>query len=216
VSPETGGRAEAPSPERREEVRDQLLAAVEKLLAEGEMYAEISVDRLVAEAGIGRSTFYKYFSDKGDLLRAWFEAITAQVAGASAGWLRMGAEVDRQLLGARMAEIFERYRPHVALMATLYEVARYDPGVAAAMADVERRSVAELEAHIATGQREGWVDSDLLTHETAAWLSWLQERGQHQLLRAASEAEVARLVRGYTEIVWSTLYAFAPARSAAA
>ena len=44
---------------RREEVRDQLLAAAERLLAEGASYAELGVDRLVAEAGSGRCAFYK-------------------------------------------------------------------------------------------------------------------------------------------------------------
>jgi hypothetical protein len=35
----------------------------------------------------------------------------------------------------------------------------------------------------------------------------MAERGLHQLVRTASDAELARLVDAYTAIVWNTLYA---------
>src|ERR1700756_759930 len=71
---------------RRDEVRERLLAVVRDLLASGETYAEISVERLVAEAGLSRSTFYVYFEDKGDLLRAWFKQVVEELQAASGGW----------------------------------------------------------------------------------------------------------------------------------
>jgi AcrR family transcriptional regulator len=202
--------------ERREEVRDQLLVAAERVLAGGEGYAELGVDRLVAEAGVGRSTFYKYFSDKGDLLRAWFELISAEIAGVSQAWLALGPEISFEQLRGALGEIVEAYRPHALLMATLYDVARFEASVAAAVAEIEARGVAELHRHIEAGQREGWIAPGLLVSETARWLSWLGENGQHRLLRsAAGERRVESLVDAYARIVWSTLYAFAPARRAA-
>jgi AcrR family transcriptional regulator len=203
--------------ERREEVRDQLLVAAERLLAGGDGYAELGVDRLVAEAGVGRSTFYKYFSDKGDLLRAWFELISAELAGVSASWLALGPGVTFAAVRDALAQLVEAYRPHASLMAVLYDVARFEASVAAAVTEVEARGVAELERHIRDGQDEGWVDPELLAPETAAWLSWLGENGQHRLLRrAADEERIGSLIDAYARIVWSTLYAFAPARVAAA
>ena len=202
--------------ERREEVRDQLLVAAERLLAAGEGYAELGVDRLVAEAAIGRSTFYKYFSDKGDLLRAWFELISAELAGVSEAWLALEPPVTFAAVRAALSQLVEAYRPHAPLMAVLYDVARFEASLAAAVAEIEDRGIAELERHIRDGQAKGWVDPDLLTRETAAWLSWLGENGQHRLLRAAAgEDRIASLIDAYARIVWSTLYAFAPARRAA-
>ena len=64
---------------RRDDARARLLAVVERLLADGESYTEISIERMVAEAGMARSTFYVYFADKGDLLRAWFAGITDEL-----------------------------------------------------------------------------------------------------------------------------------------
>jgi AcrR family transcriptional regulator len=202
-------------PERREEVRDQMLVAAERLLAGGAGYAELGVDRLVAEAGVGRSTFYKYFSDKAELLRAWFELISAEIAGISEAWLALGPGVRYDELRGALASIVEAYRPHALLMAMLHDVARFEADVAEAVASVEERGIADLERHLATGQRDGWIDPSLVVPETAAWLSWLGERGQHQLLRsAADEGRVEALVDAYAQIVWRTLYAFAPARAA--
>jgi len=199
-------------PERREEVRDQLLLAAERLLAGGEGYGELGVDRLVAEAAIGRSTFYKYFADKGDLLRSWFELISAEIAGTSEAWLALGAGVTYEQLRAALEQIVRAYRPHAALMTMLYDVARWEASVAPAVAEVERRAASDLERHIERGQAGGWIDPDLLAPETAAWLSWLGERGQHQLLRNASgEVRAEALIDAYARIVWSTLYAFSAA-----
>ena len=75
---------------RRDELRGRLLDVVERLLGEGETFTEISVERMVAEAGIARSTFYVYFEDKGDLLEAWFGDITAELRTAAADWWRLG------------------------------------------------------------------------------------------------------------------------------
>ena len=202
-------------PERREEVRDQMLVAAERLLAGGEGYGELGVDRLVAEAAIGRSTFYKYFSDKGELLRAWFDLISSEIAGSSEAWLALGGGITYERLRAALCQMVEAYRPHALLMTMLYDVARFEATVAQAVAEVEARAVAELERHIEAGQREGWIDGELLASETAAWLAWLGERGQHELFRAAAgEQRVEQLIDAYAQIVWSTLYAFAPAIAA--
>ena len=42
---------------RRYEMRCRLLEVVQQLLGEGESFTEMSVERLVSEAGISRSTF---------------------------------------------------------------------------------------------------------------------------------------------------------------
>src|SRR5256885_12848847 len=53
---------------RRAELRARLLEVVERLLAHGESFTEMSVERLVSEAGLSPPTFSLYFQDQGDLL----------------------------------------------------------------------------------------------------------------------------------------------------
>ena len=82
--PSVTRRSQSSRLQRRAQIRHRLLEVVEDLLDKGESYTELSVERLVSEAGISRSTFYVYFEDKGDLLRGWFEDIEAELAEAEA------------------------------------------------------------------------------------------------------------------------------------
>src|SRR4051794_34010288 len=67
--PSVTRKSQSSRAERRDNIRRRLLAVLENLLDKGENFTEVSVERLVSEAGISRSTFYVYFEDKGDLLR---------------------------------------------------------------------------------------------------------------------------------------------------
>jgi TetR/AcrR family transcriptional regulator, ethionamide resistance regulator len=191
---------------RRNEVRGRLLAVVERLLADGEGYTEISVERLATEAGIARSTFYVYFADKGDLLRAWFAEITDELRDAAMGWWQLPPPPGYDDVRSALAEIVAAYRPHTPLMAAVYDTAAYDPAVRELVTAMMNENMAGLRTHIRRGQREGFIDPALAPPEAAAWLTWMAERGLHQLVRGASDAEVQRLVDAYARIVWNTLY----------
>jgi TetR/AcrR family transcriptional regulator, ethionamide resistance regulator len=195
---------------RRDEMRNRLLGVVERLLEDGESYTELSVERLVGEAKMSRSTFYVYFEDKGDLLSAWFGEITEEIENAARDWWALDAGATRDDLRAALSKIVKTYKPHTTLMAAVYDAAAYDPGVRELVEGMMSWNVAGLRNHIKAGQKAGFIDPDLLPQQTAAWLQWMAERGLHQLVRNAGPAEVERLIDAYTSIVWNTLYA--PAR----
>ena len=208
--PSVTRRSQSSRAQRREEIRDRLLTVVERLLSEGESYTELSVERLVTEAQLSRSTFYVYFEDKGDLLRAWFSEIEAEVESAARDWWALGRRSTRDELHAALGQVVAVYRPHTTLMAAMYDAAAYDQAVRELVEAMMDWNTAGLRKHIKTGQREGFIDPSLPAKETAAWLTWMAERGLHQLVRQAGDAELERLVDAYTGIVWNTLYA--PAR----
>ncbi len=197
---------------RRDEMRDRLLIDVEQLIADGASYTELSVERLASIAGVSRSTFYVYFEDKSELLRAWFGEIIGQVGGAARRWWTLPGDATREDLHAALQHLVATYRPHALLMAAVVDASGYDPAVRAAVAEMMRGNTAGLRKHIREGQRAGSVDPDLRPAETASWLTWMAERGLHQLIRGASDPEVDRLVEAYTDIVWKTLYVGAPSR----
>ena len=201
-----GGRAE-----RRDQIRMALLTAVEELLDEGEGFTEISVERLVQRADMSRSTFYVYFEDKGDLLAAWLSDIVDQLSEAAKTWWSLPAGATRQDLRAALAEIVATYRPHTTLMAAVYDAAAYEPGLREEVDRMMAGNIAGLRKHIRDGQAGGSIHEDLLPSETAEWLQWMAERGLHQLIRGASDAEVERLVDSWTAILWYALYS--PVRS---
>jgi AcrR family transcriptional regulator len=203
----TGSRAQ-----RRDEIRRRMLTAVEEMLAEGETFTELSVERLVARAGVARSTFYVYFEDKGELLRAWLDDISGELDAIAKRWWSLNAAARREDLRDALDVIVATYRPHTSLMAAAFDAAAYDPAVRDCVMALIGHNSAGLRKHIRTGQREGFVDPSLAANEVALWLTWMAERGLHQLVRGADDATFAKLLDGYTSIVWNTLYATAPCR----
>src|SRR5437660_329256 len=171
--PSVTRRRQSSRAQRREDVRDRLLAVVEQLLEQGESYTEISVERLVSEAGISRSTFYVYFQDKGDLLRSWFTEIEAELESAARDWWALDSGSRREDLRAALDEVVKTYRPHTTLMAAMYDAAAYDPGLRELVETMMSGNIAGLRKHIRAGQKEGFVDPDLPPQQTAQWLTWM-------------------------------------------
>ncbi len=205
--PSVTRKSQSSRSERRDEARRRLLDVVEKLLDEGESYTELSVERLVQAAGMSRSTFYVYFEDKGDLLRAWFHEITEEIVDSAKGWWQLDGSSTREDLRTVLDHVVRTYRPHTTLMAATYDAAAYDTSVRELVEGMMSSNMAGLRKHIRTGQKGGWVDASLPAAETAAWLTWMAERGFHQLVRGASDAQFETLLESYVAVVWNTLYA---------
>ncbi|HEX3614380.1 MAG TPA: TetR/AcrR family transcriptional regulator [Sporichthyaceae bacterium] len=200
--------------QRRDEIRRKMLTAVEEMLTEGETFTELSVERLVARAGVARSTFYVYFADKGELLRAWLDEITGDLDSVAKRWWNLSGDAQREDLHEALGAVFDVYRPHTSLMAAAFDAAAYDPGVRESVMSLIGHNSAGLRKHIRAGQRDGFVDETLAAGEVAEWLTWMAERGLHQLVRGADDAAYGKLLDGYTAIIWNTLYAGAACRSA--
>ena len=192
---------------RRGEIGRRLLVAVEKLLADGESFTEVSVERLVTEAGISRSTFYVYFEDKGDLLQALTADVMIEVIDAARAWWALPADADRADLDTAMRGIVAAYRGRMTLMAAAVDATSYDARVRERFGELIQLAQRELASHIAEGQRRGFVRRDVDAEPVAGWLTWMAERGLYQLVRFADdEATVERLTRALSAIVWNTLY----------
>ena len=200
-------KAQSSRAQRRDDIRAKLLAAVEQMLGDGESFTELSVERLVAQAGVARSTFYVYFEDKGELLRAWLEDITDSLDDSAKDWWGLDGRAGRDDLRKALSSIVLTYRPHTNLMAAAFDAAAYDPAVREAAMALMTHNAAGLRKHIKAGQRDGFVDATLPAAEVAQWLTWMAERGLHQLVRGANDATVETLIDAYTAIVWNTLYA---------
>jgi AcrR family transcriptional regulator len=205
--PSVTRRSQSSRSQRRDEARARLLRVVEEMLEQGESFTELSVERLVQAAGMSRSTFYVYFEDKGDLLRAWFSEINDELIQAAVHWWKIDGNSTREDLRAVLARIVKTYRPHTTLMAATYDAAAYDASVRDLVDAMMKGNVASLRRHITAGQQGGFVDSSLPAAQTAAWLTWMAERGLHRLVRGAAAKELESLIDAYTAIVWNTLYA---------
>jgi TetR/AcrR family transcriptional regulator, ethionamide resistance regulator len=193
--------------ERRAETLRRLSVALETLLEQGESFTEVSVERLVSEAGISRSTFYVYFEDKGQLLRAVTEDLTADFLEACKRWWELPPRRTREELQEAFRAMFDAYRPQRALMAAVSETAAYDVGIRDEYQRMVDVFVAGVSDHIRRGQKSKQVDPDLDAPRIAAWLTWMIERGLYQFAGAATKAKSEKYLSAMTDIVWNTLYA---------
>jgi AcrR family transcriptional regulator len=195
-----------PHEERLARLSRHFVEVVEPLLERGESYADLSVERLIQAADISRSTFYVYFEDKGDLLRAMAADITVDLAAAGASWFALDSGATRDDLREALRPLFETYRRHRSILGAVSEAAAYDARVREQHKLLVERAVTELSEHIAAQQRRGAAAPELHPRRTAQWLTWMHERGLYQLVAPAEEAEAEDLLETMTDIAWRTLY----------
>src|SRR5262245_53872352 len=147
----TAGSPAATAPKRSREVLDRLSGAVERLLAAGESYTNLSVARLVKEAGLARSTFYVYFEDKADLLSALTEEAVHELVETTRFWWDLPPEADRDDLRGALRRTYGAFLPHKGVMAAVVEVASYDAGVRERYDRLVARSIDQAAEHIEEG-----------------------------------------------------------------
>ena len=187
----------------------QVAEAVKRLLEDGPWYTTLGVQRIAAEAGIARSTFYLYFPDKTALLMRITESATEDLFAAAGAWLQEGF-ADLDALEQTLLGVIAQQREHAALLAALMEVAGYDEQVA----EFWRRRVGGfidlLRERIAHGQRAGTIVPALDPGTTAAWIAWGTERLVAQHVAARPEGEDEHLAAGLARAIWTTLGRAAP------
>lgn len=75
--------AKQPRPGRESPARDRVLETAAALFY-GEGIRAVGVDRIIAEAGVAKATFYHHFPTKDELVRAYLEAELARQQAATA------------------------------------------------------------------------------------------------------------------------------------
>jgi AcrR family transcriptional regulator len=185
---------------RREASRTEILDSTRRLLA-GTSVASLSVDRIAADAGVSRATFYVCFPDK--------HAVVAALAQESLAWREeVHAEVlaDPRLTKERLDELmltivghWQKNRP---VLAAIIELAEHDP----AMGGPWRAAITDIAEQAAEQFRIRWQDSAAAPVDAdtmASVFTWMLERSCHQLVTDDSTAEAVALAM--SEILWRTL-----------
>jgi AcrR family transcriptional regulator len=147
----------------RAELDDRVLAAVERLLDEGLKYTEISVARIIEEAGIARSTFYVHFRDKTDLLKRLAGTLRQNLFDVANDWRREGAGRGLDSLTAMFTKVVALHRQHAAVMAAFVETAAYDNEIrnfhSSVLEAIEATVREKLEADQAAGRTDPGVSA---------------------------------------------------------
>jgi AcrR family transcriptional regulator len=105
---------------KRQVTRDRIASCAARLVAETGL-SGTTVERIAAEADVGRATFFRYFSSKEDavadgMTRHWLDVITAQIACQPPQLSAMGAVVAAF---GELGDDFDAIRQQVHDLATL-------------------------------------------------------------------------------------------------
>lgn len=198
------GPAPRPKERRRADAARQLRPAVVELLRSGARYRELSVERIAATAGMARSTFYVYFSDRGDLLQTLGRDAISEIIEAGLPWLTVGSDASPARLRAILADVVGTYRRHGELMVAMTEESAQDERVRTEFRRLHDTGLRTLAAAVERGQGE--ADTGLDAEMTARWLMAMLERGLYLLAAVTSEETVERAVDTLTTLVWNMLY----------
>src|ERR1700712_1574020 len=96
---------------KRAAVQAAVLAATEALLSEGASYADLNIERIATRAGISRTAFYFYFSDKRELLVRLTGEVSDQLYQQADIWFSGEGDPGAEIHSA-LASIAATYREH--------------------------------------------------------------------------------------------------------
>jgi AcrR family transcriptional regulator len=190
--------------ERRRASRQRILDACHALLEE-KSWSEIRLDEVMERAELNRTTFYRHFDDREELLLALLEALGLELELTARPW---EDEPDDPRAGKRAAltALTDTFVRHGRVLGAISDAAGNEPTIGELYGELADRLVAGVEERIRAD-----IDAGHTTladpHEAARALVWLNERYLHATFGRrpfAAEPEVA--VATLYEIWTRTLY----------
>jgi AcrR family transcriptional regulator len=193
------------SDQRRREFEAEVLHALERLMADGTPYTELAVQRIAAAADVARSTFYRHFPDKSQLLIRMADLASHDLFGAAENWWHAD-HIDVGHTIAGMRRMIAGFREHRLVLLALTEVAAYDR-------DVRRYWGARVQSfqdviceRLRTEQRRGRVDRDCDVVATAIVLTSMVERSIAAALGDEPAIDDDQLARALGRAIWLVVY----------
>ncbi|MFG2047551.1 TetR/AcrR family transcriptional regulator [Micromonospora sp. NPDC048935] len=149
------------NPDGRAAVEARVLAATERLLQQGARFTDLGVQRIAAEAGVARSTFYTHFRDKSELLMRLAGTMRESAFGRTGEWSPSDPDDPLATLTEIFADVIRIYRTYAPVLAAINEVAAYDEVVREYWAAGLERFVARTVDALQIEQQAGRTPADL-------------------------------------------------------
>lgn len=155
-----------------------ILEATEALLAEGSSFATLKVEDIARRAGLGRTNFYFYFSDKQQLLKRLAGGAADELYAEADRWWH-GAGDGAEELGQIIEPIVTLWIRHGAVLVAVVQTASFDDDVRDLWRALVTRFVDATRTRIEQEQAAGRA-LGVPPEETAFSLVWMTERACYQ------------------------------------
>lgn len=137
-------------------------------------FADVSVEDIMATAGLSRTVFYRHFNSREQLLARLLTSAAADLREASGSWLD-NADAD---LAVALLRTVRAYETHAALIRAASDASITDAKIAATYRQVIEEFIAATERRIRTLQERG-AAIGIDPRRTAEALVWCNERYQY-------------------------------------
>ncbi|MEV3973359.1 TetR family transcriptional regulator [Streptomyces sp. NPDC050698] len=174
-------------------MRDALVAAAFQLFLE-RGYEQTTVDDIVALAGVGRRSFFRYFPSKEDVVFPDHERCLADMTAFLAGGSDADEPVGRVCDAARL--VLRMYAENPTFSVQRYRLTKRVPGLRAYELSVVWRYERALAAYLRrrfAARRDGTLQADVIAAAVVAahnnaLRSWLRSDGQGEANAAVDHA----------------------------
>ena len=189
---------------KRAAVQADVLKATEQLLAGGTAWADLGVEKIATTAGISRTAFYFYFSDKRELLMRLTEDVSELLYLEAERWYSGEGEPEAEIREA-LINVVALYEEHEALLRVIVEVSTYDEEVARFWRGMLGRFVDASRRRIEAEQEVG-LSVARHAQATAFALCWMTERTMYQHLLQSGPVTAEEMVDALVGIWLHSVY----------
>lgn len=201
----------APTPERndvRRELESRLRQAIERLFAQEQPYAAVSVERLIQEADIPRTTFYAHFRGKDDVLICLASGMLEEAWAISDFWTG-GEQSDYSKAGLQRAleQTFAAYSAPRGVMAAIGNAMAPGSRIRAELQQLWNHTATRMGRVLTARKTKGIVRPDISPGATATWLTWLGESFMYRMVTNDSRTETETMLAAMTDMIWAAVYA---------
>lgn len=194
-------------PGRRPRTYEAVLGATARLL-ESTPLAELSVAQILAEADVGRTSFYEHFDSKNDVVVRLMRRVSAELGEAMAPLFRRGSRSPDAALREGLAALITAASRRGRLVRAASEAWPAVPELRAIWFEVHGQATERLAALIDADRAAGLAPAGADSRGVAAALMWTAERSFHVAVTGTDPvlAEPGRLVEPLVQLFVGTIY----------
>lgn len=199
-------RTRAATLARRAEIEASALEIVQRELAEGRSFTEISFVSIAREMEVPRSTLYMHFRDKTELLMRLGDLALDEIYNSAAAWFVFDHSSGPEAATKAGMETLAKFREHRDIALAVIEVTTYDPALAdhwyAHVMEFVDRAAAALQPLQDEGRIAAGVDLKTLVFALVSMV----ERTATVHIRHGDPADDERIASSVGRAVWLAIY----------
>ncbi|UEA58295.1 TetR/AcrR family transcriptional regulator [Gordonia otitidis] len=186
--------------------QSRILAATSAILATGEHYADIPVERILEAADVSRSTFYQWFPDKTALILQLTTPLLEEFVAAADRYWKHPSQAQPETLTDVIAELFGSARRYRVIWRAYLETTSTD----ARFGDSFRRGLqnymADIADRIRTEQAAGLVSADIKPDQTARFIVVGMQAGFSDIMQLDDDTDDRAFAAAMARSIWLTMY----------